>query len=439
MEIQSRSLSGRRNATEISRTAVPKNEPIMKTSKTKRKKVALFGHFDSSNFGNESTLQAILYHLRRFQPDAEVACISTDPDATTATHHIEAIPVSERWFVRSWVPRNSLTKALRKFCLGLPAELYGWLKGLIILRNTRMLIIPGTGLLTDSYGLLQWGPYNLLKWSLIAKVCRCKLLLVSVGAGPISGTLGRWFVKLILSMADFRSYRDNASKKYLQGLGVYTKNDEVCPDLAFSLPETVIPSLERKKTRRPVVGLGVMVYTGKYSDASPDIRIYWSYLESLLEFVKWLLARKYEIRLLIGDLSDIGAMQDFKNLLRQNLSMCDQEYVIDEPTRSVEELLSQIAATDIVVVTRFHNVLFSLLCNKPVVSISFHHKCESLMRAIGLAEYCLDMRDLTTDGLIGKFRDLETNADRLKPLIEAKAMDFRRALDEQYRFLFSEI
>ena len=57
-----------------------------------------------------------------------------------------------------------------------------------------MLIVPGTGLLTDAYGLLNWGPYNLLKWSLIAKLCRCKLLFVSIGAGPVYGTLGKYFI-----------------------------------------------------------------------------------------------------------------------------------------------------------------------------------------------------------------------------------------------------
>ena len=109
------------------------------------------------------------------------------------------------------------------------------------LRRTDMLIIPGTGLLTDAYGLLGWGPYNLLKWSLIAKVCRCKLLFVSIGAGPIYGTLGRWFVKAILSLADFRSYRDNSTMQYLKGIGFRADNDRVYPDLAFSLPEAVIP------------------------------------------------------------------------------------------------------------------------------------------------------------------------------------------------------
>ena len=212
----------------------------MREHRTKRAKIALFGHFDSSNFGNESTLQAFLHHLRLFQPNAEVTCISTGPEATVRTHHIEAIPIAER-FINSWTPQNLLMRVLRRICVGLPTEAYQWVKGLIRLGGTDMLIVPGTGLLTDADGLFNWGPYGLFKWSLIAKVCGCKLVIVSVGAGPIYGTLGRWFVRSILSLADFRSFRDISTKDYLKGIGCRTDNDLVYPDLAFSLPEAVIP------------------------------------------------------------------------------------------------------------------------------------------------------------------------------------------------------
>src|ERR1700683_4463071 len=97
------------------RTADGCEKGNMKERDKKRKKIALFGHFDSTNFGNEITLQAFLFHLRRFLPDAEVTCICTGPKATTEAHHIEAIPISET-FVKSWVPRNAVTRVLRKIC-----------------------------------------------------------------------------------------------------------------------------------------------------------------------------------------------------------------------------------------------------------------------------------------------------------------------------------
>ena len=89
--------------------------------------------------------------------------------------------------------------------------------------------------------------------------------------------------------------------------------------------------------------------------------------------------------------------------------------------------------------TRFHNVLLALLCNKPVISISFHHKCNSLMSAMGLSEYCLDINDLKADKLIEKFCDLEINANKVKPLIREKAREFRETLDEQYKLIFNDI
>jgi polysaccharide pyruvyl transferase WcaK-like protein len=402
-----------------------------------RKKIAFFGHFDSTNFGNESTLRAILYNLRSYQPDAEVTCISTGPEATVATHQIEAIPISEK-FVKSWLPRNPLLKVVRRVFIGIPSELNTCVKGLVRLRCIDMLIIPGTGLLTDAYGLTGWGPYNVFKWSFMAKVCRCKLLFVSVGGGPIYGTVGRCFVKSALSLANFRSYRDNATKQYLKDIGIDVDNDRVYPDLVFSLPEAVIPHQDTKKSLRTVVGLGLMDYAGKYSLPRPSNEIYVAYLENLVSVVRWLLAQENDVRLLIGDLADVHTTQAFRGLLREQLSVCDEGHIIDEPVFSVEELLAQIAATDFVVATRFHNVLLALLCEKPVISISFHPKCESLMSAMGLSSYSLDINSLKADALIEKFCDLEANAAKLKPLIRDKVREFRMALDEQYRFIFND-
>jgi polysaccharide pyruvyl transferase WcaK-like protein len=330
-------------------------------------------------------------------------------------------------------------RAVRRILIGIPSELYQCVKGLVRLRRTDMLIVPGTGLLTDAYGLLGWGPYGMFKWSLLAKACRCKLLFVSVGAGPIYGALGRWFVKSALSLADFRSYRDDSSKQYLESIGFHSDTDRVCPDLVFSLSEALIPRQGTKKSGRSVVGIGVMSYSGFAGVSTSKNKTYLAYLESLVSVVRWLLAHEYDIRLIIGDLADTSATEEFKALLKGRLATWDGNRVIDDRVFSVQDLLSQIVETDIVVATRFHNVLLALLCNKPVVSISFHHKCESLMRSMGLSAYCLDINALEADNLIEKFSELEKNAGKLKPVIWEKVRMFRNTLNEQYRVVFNEI
>jgi polysaccharide pyruvyl transferase WcaK-like protein len=418
----------------------------MKEHEKKLTEIAFFGHFDATNLGNESTFQAILHNLRYYQPDAIVTCISTGSEnAIAASHKIEAIPISEN-LAKAWVPGNRLLRLIRRLVIGIPSEPYRWIADFMRIRRVDILIVAGTGLLTDAYGLGGFGPYNLFRWSLTAKICGCKLFFVSVGAGPIKSVAGKWLVKSALSLADFRSYRDDSTVQYLNGIGFHTDDDRVYPDLAFSLPKAMISHVRTERRPRTIVGLGVMSYSGMYKGAPSEKRngvleqsytVYDAYLASLADLTRWLLARESDVRLLIGDLADVSTTQEFKCLLRGLPSASDNKlHIIEEPIRSVDDLLSQIAATDIVVATRFHNVLLALLCEKPVISISFHHKCFSLMSAIGLSSYCLDINNLQTDRLIEKFCHMERNADSIKTLIRDKLGEFREALDEQYRLIF---
>jgi polysaccharide pyruvyl transferase WcaK-like protein len=117
----------------------------------------------------------------------------------------------------------------------------------------------------------------------------------------------------------------------------------------------------------------------------------------------------------------------------------DDTHILDAPATSAEQLVAQLAGTDIVVATRFHNVLLALLLNKPVISISFHHKCASLMEEMGLSAYCHDINHMDAGRLIEQFQDLERNAEKLKPAIKQRVEQSRRALDEQYSVIFKSV
>lgn len=400
-------------------------------------KIAFFGHFDGSNFGNESTLQAMLHHLRQLVPDAHFSCICTGPEATAATYNITAV-YSRAAVVKPWTLHSPLVRLARKLIVGVPSEAYHWLKTFKTLWGTDALIVPGTGLLTDAYTFFSWGPYDMFRWSVTAKLCGCKLLFVSVGAGPVYSRIGRFFVKTALSLADFRSYRDASTLQYLKGIGFRADHDPVYPDLAFSLPATAIPDGHDANPGRPVVGLGLMEYAGKYSIERPTSTVQLAYLEHLAEFVKWLLAHEYNVRLLIGDRADTRVTQEFKSLLKRSAAY-DEGRIIDAPVESAADLMSQLAATDFVVATRFHNVLLSMILNKPVIAISFHHKCSSLMSQMGVAEYCQDINSLSADTLIAQFSQLEQNADCVKRMIRERVGACQDALNEQYNIIFSEI
>ena len=106
---------------------------------------------------------------------------------------------------------------------------------------------------------------------------------------------------------------------------------------------------------------------------------------------------------------------------------------------SVEQLIAQLAEADIVIATRFHNILLALLINKPVVALSYHEKISSLMAGMGMGEYCQNIDRLDVDLLVEQFLELEKNAGIVKPLIEGKVEHYRKALDQQYAHIFSHL
>ena len=401
------------------------------TVKRRRRIITLFGNFGGGNFGNEATLLAMIEGLHRFAPEADLRCICTVPEKVVANYKIPAIS-SRADVLKPWVGHARLIRVVRRVLLGIPSELYRWLRAFKTLWDTDALVVPGTGLLTDAYTFLFWGPYDMFRWLLTAKCCGCRLLFVSVGAGPIYSRSGRCFIKAALRLANFRSYRDLSTRHYLKSIGFPADGDPVCPDLAFGLSVPVIQTKPSGKGRRLVVGLGVMEYAGRYSVEKPTSAVPSSYVTNLAAFGRWLLEHGYDIRLLIGDFADRGETRDFKSLLLSDSASYGEERVIDEPVESVAELLSQLEATELVVATRFHNILMSLLLNKPTLAISFHHKCSSLMDQMGLADYCLDINHLRADDLISRFRLLEANTEQLRTVIAEKVRECRDELDEQY-------
>jgi polysaccharide pyruvyl transferase WcaK-like protein len=425
-----------------------------------RQRIALFGNFGSGNLGNEATLQAMLYNLRRHLPNAEIKCICPEPENTALQYNISAVPIRAPFPIWKLVgvsnnddepgggssgtisatatePHRRIRafgklRALR-MCAYPFVDAYRWFKGIASLRNRNALIMTGTGMLSDfsasPFGL-RASPfglhYDIFRWAVIAKLCRCKLLFVSVGGGPIHHPLSKYFVKAALALAHYRSYRDASSKDHLEAIGVDVTNDAVYPDLAFSLPRAV-PVNHDPGQQGIVVGVGLMNYFGRFET------IYREYIQRLASFVVRLLERRYTVRILIGDfVCDQGLRRDLRTLLEERGCNYEDGSIIDEPAFSVDELLSQLASVDVVVSSRFHNLLLGLMLKKPVVAISYQEKFKALMDGVGLGDFCQDIEHIDVDDLIAKVISTQENAPGITSRIAPKTESYRAALDEQY-------
>jgi polysaccharide pyruvyl transferase WcaK-like protein len=259
-----------------------------------------------------------------------------------------------------------------------------------------------------------------------------------VGAGGLQHRLSRWFLRAALSLADYRSYRDTYSKDVLTGIGVDTRRDPVYPDLAFSLPAPEAAPARGGDGGGAVVGLGLMEYYGRPCNPEDGRAVYQAYIDNVATFVTWLLGHGYTVRLLLGDMSyDSRAAHDVIGRLHERQVSYDPARLIHEPVSSVADLLAQLAETQIVVASRFHNVLLALKLTKPVVSISYYgRKNESLMAGVGLSDYCQEIERVDVTRLTEQLLELQERSAGVRHDLEKKLDEYRAALDEQYRFIF---
>jgi len=405
-------------------------------SAAKQPKLALFGAFGVGNLGNECTLQALLHNIRRYVPDAEICCICPGPDEVRLAYKIRATPIEEIPF--SHIANRAL-RLLRKILVRVPLELFRWIRAIVTLTDVDVLVMTGTGMLSD-FGISPLGlHFQILKWTLLAKFCHRKVVFLSVGAGPLRRPLSRRIVKAALSLADYRSYRDIFSKNYLESIGFDTQRDHVFPDLAFSYPAAKLPQNSNNGSSRAVVGVGLMTYFNRTGSSPENDTIYSEYIAKIGDFVSWLLEKKYTVQLLIGDVTyDQSATRDLMAYIKKRGVHCENGTIIDEPATSVDQVLSQLDATDFVVASRFHNILLALMLAKPVLAISYHEKNAALMASAGLAEFSQDIEHINVDKMIRQFQSMEEKADSIELRLRRNAAACRVALDDQYNLIFNE-
>ena len=104
---------------------------------------------------------------------------------------------------------------------------------------------------------------------------------------------------------------------------------------------------------------------------------------------------------------------------------------------SLEELLTQMSQFDFIVTSKFHGVIFSHLLAKPVIALSYHHKIDDLMRAVGHDEYCLDVEHFELDPLKTAFRALVHNRERLSARFCRTTASYGAAVQRQFDELFA--
>ncbi|MGZ9225110.1 MAG: polysaccharide pyruvyl transferase family protein [Anaerolineales bacterium] len=399
-------------------------------------KIILFGSFGSGNIGNDTSLEAALHNVRKYKPDANVICVCNGPSEVSRRFGIQTVPMSAHEADKR--TSDGLPSRIIRLLVRLKDEVFFWLQRPRWFRPGDKFIVAGSGG-ADDFGVLRpWHrPYVLYKWCKVAKMGGAQVIFLSTGAGPILNRISKFLMLKALRMADYRSYRDDAAFNYLHSVGYDTSGDRSYPDLVFSLPKASLPTPKISSSTPPVVGLGLINYYGHRYEPGIGERIYQEYLSKIKRFASWLLSKGYIIRVLSGDIADRSPAKDLVEFVNKEGEAHWQEKLIVPEIRDANELFNQVAQTDLVIASRFHNVLCALLLERPVISLSYHEKNDFLMKEMGLGHYCQHIEHFTTERLTEQFSSCIQENDRIVRQIHDQLDSYRNLLDEQYKMLLS--
>lgn len=367
--------------------------------------IALFGVFGCGNFGNDATLEACLNGINEASPNTIVLCIAANPSAVARSYAITT--------------RAMLVRRRFGHIVG---ELMNFLRAWRIALTARRFIVAGTGVLDDQHVSPSELPLDVLRWSLAARLGGAELVFLGVGAGPIEHAWSRRFLKLATSMAHKVSYRDECSKRFMERLGRNVEEDSILPDLAFYLRQSQpLPSRDLRQRRRIAVGVLAQLNWRERP------HLYERYEQSMLGLLERLANLGLDAILIGGDEADSDTRHAvLDRAVRQGLPIRAEE------CHSFHDVLRTVSACDILIASRYHNLVAGVIAGIPAISLGYGPKNQALLERVGVGEWSHNVDTFDVDDVASQV--WQALALRT-PLYRGQISDFQSRL----RDAFSEV
>lgn len=443
-------------------------------------KIGVLGHFGDHNLGDEAIIEAFVQRMRRDWPGCELRIFSMHPADSAVRYSCRAyalrreqeyetefrVPAAyaggatntagaarangaapasgegEAAAGRGWLDRvaslmpkgrvrSGVGSALRAALATLREVGFLW-RAWPKVRGLDVAYVTGSNQFLDNFGG-AWGfPYTLLKWSLLCRLAGCRVAYVSVGAGPLDGTLSKWMIARATGLADYVSFRDEGSRALvLAGCG---RNGPVLPDVAHSL-EVPLPGVPQPQRRNEGAALRIAinampVHDPRYWHAA-DPEKYRTYCRAIGTAARQLQVEGLEVSFFATQFPDAAVAHD---AIAAGWGGAAVSPPVDVPA-TVPELMQVLQRADLVLATRFHGILLALLAGRPTVGICYYRKSRELLAEAGAADFGFDIDDFDAERLVAAVRALRERRVAVAAAVAGRVGAHREALDGQYRLL----
>jgi len=331
-------------------------------------RIGIIGNYGNDNNGDEAILTGIVKQLtERLSIDKDnIVIFSNRPENTIKRYGISSVPLLHK-------KGNLFYSVLETLRKSFP-----------IMKQLDLLIIGGGGLLMDMYK--RDAPlYATL--GILGHYAGCKVVIYGVGAGPIRTKAGAFFIRQLLNKADQISVRDDDSKILLESLGIKKKIHTIGDPALF------LAGTHRKKTSsiQKVAVTAVPYYSREYWP-TPDDQKYANYLLGMAQNLDRLIEDKGVTVTFFSTKypQDVKVTKDIVALMKYK----EQTTVIDRNIYP-NEIISICESHDLVIGTRLHSLILSIVAHTPVIGIGYHQKVQHFLSKIGEINHFIDIERLS--------------------------------------------
>lgn len=413
--------------------------------------VAFISPCGFGNLGDVAIQDTFIDGVRERLGPVEIVGITQNPPDTEERHHVRAVPMDVLAFALRGGGRSSGSDSAGTSqdlaAPGSTARLVGALKlavkealhwGIAVreMRRADVLVVSGGGQLDEHWGGAWRVPYSLWKWSLVARLLRRDVVVMSVGAGTTDSRLTRFFLRSALRRARYASFRDERTAARVRSLGV--SSPRIVPDLAFGHDGRRTTSTQVHRPR-PRVAISPIAFLDPVAWPAKDVEAYRGNLRRTAELVRLLLRRGYDVVLCTSDTPDVKSAKELLEAAGpgEGQDGHDREGTLThEDTSTPSELLEAFAAADVAVASRLHGLILANLAGVPTVALSYDWKVDEHMRAMGLERYTFPIETFAPDEVARAVDEILSERETLAAAVVARcellAGEVRTQFDEVF-------
>jgi len=297
------------------------------------------------------------------------------------------------------------------------------------LRPVDMLIISGGGQLDDFWGGPWAHPWALFKWTLLARMRKARVVVLSVGYGTMGSRLSYFLARAAMSLSDYLSYRDTGSRSLMRRAG-FARIDPVFPDLAYSYND----GHRNRSAPRSIqtVGISPIAFLDPRGWPVGDTVAYQRYLDRLADVAAWLVQTQRKVVFFASAGADPRVVDDVSARLSSRVAPSQRQLISRAPVISVEGFLEQAAQMDLVVASRLHGLLLSHLVGTPTIAISYERKVDCLMKEMQMEAFSLGIERFTLCDFQRAFGSIQVAWQEVRDQLLIKREEYQFRLQRQY-------